>query len=108
MNQDETRAAVLETAAEILEVEEVSGADNFFDLGGDSLLAMKFVGRLRLAVGTKIPLALLVDQPDFDAFAAAVAQRPGRFARQDDAGNEEIAELRALVTRRPDGRARLG
>ena len=40
-------AAIAEVYAEMLEIEAPSVTDDFFDLGGDSLLATKMVGRIR-------------------------------------------------------------
>jgi acyl carrier protein len=42
--------------AEVLRVERVGIADNFFSLGGNSLTAVKLIARVRTEFGVKLPL----------------------------------------------------
>ncbi len=49
--------------AEILEVASVTPEDNFFKLGGHSLLVTKFVNRVRTRLGIEMDLRLLFDAP---------------------------------------------
>ncbi|MEU3253491.1 amino acid adenylation domain-containing protein [Streptomyces sp. NPDC006997] len=44
-----TEGALAEVFGQVLGVEQVSRTDNFFDLGGDSILALRLVGTARLA-----------------------------------------------------------
>lgn len=106
MEHDEIRAAVLEIGAEMLGISAVSEADNFFDLGGDSLLAMKFVGKVRLATGMKISVALLMKNPELGAFAEAASRIPVLEQTESRGGDDPIAELRTLIAQRADGHAR--
>ncbi|KAG0005733.1 hypothetical protein BGZ65_010276 [Modicella reniformis] len=48
---------------EILKVDKVGRHDNFFDLGGNSLLAVRLVSQIRTTMGFKIPLSTLFKSP---------------------------------------------
>ena len=48
---------------EVLKLDSVSGDDNFFTQGGDSLLAMKMVIELKNAFSLRIPIATLIPNP---------------------------------------------
>ncbi|MEV1292133.1 amino acid adenylation domain-containing protein [Pseudonocardia sp. NPDC049635] len=50
----DTEAAVTATVAELLGVERVSAVANFFEVGGNSLLAMRLVARLNERLGTSL------------------------------------------------------
>ncbi|MEK8146620.1 condensation domain-containing protein [Streptomyces sp. M10(2022)] len=54
------------------------GADaNFFDLGGDSLLATRLLARLRHSTGAEVPISALFDGPTPAMLAQRLADRPG-------------------------------
>ncbi len=60
---------------EILNVEEVSVIDDFFDLGGQSLMAARLVSQIHAATGHNIQLA--------DLFRAATVESLARLIQQD-------------------------
>ncbi|BCJ50212.1 hypothetical protein Asp14428_16870 [Actinoplanes sp. NBRC 14428] len=60
--------------AEVLNVSGVGLEDDFFQLGGHSLVATQIVTRLREALGTEIPIGTLLATPTLGAFAAAVQE----------------------------------
>jgi amino acid adenylation domain-containing protein len=78
------RTALEETIAaawrEVLNVPRVGVHDDFFALGGNSLVALRLLARLRQAVGAELPVAALLQGPTVERLARAVAER-GRQVR---------------------------
>ncbi|HEX8243800.1 MAG TPA: amino acid adenylation domain-containing protein, partial [Longimicrobium sp.] len=73
------RNAVEQRLAEIwrqvLDVERVGVHDDFFDLGGQSILAMRLVARVRDEVGADVAVAELLQAPTLAEMAAAITTR---------------------------------
>ncbi|MGW9266738.1 amino acid adenylation domain-containing protein, partial [Gordonia terrae] len=64
--------------AEVLGVEQVSVVDSFFDLGGNSLAAMRVAARAGAALGVEVSVRDLFDAPSVRELARRVADRvPG-------------------------------
>ena len=55
--------AMVRLWADILEISEIGVEDNFFDLGGHSLMMAKLVGRIKSHLNIDVPLRLLFDHP---------------------------------------------
>ncbi|OSY42585.1 Phthiocerol/phenolphthiocerol synthesis polyketide synthase type I PpsE [Streptomyces platensis] len=81
----------------VLGIEGIGVHDNFFDLRGDSLLALQLVSRIGAALGTTVSVALLVEHPTIAALAehidsgapsnaldVVVPLRPASDGKQDD------------------------
>ncbi|MDV6263453.1 non-ribosomal peptide synthetase [Rhodococcoides yunnanense] len=71
---EESVAAVF---AEVLGVERVGLDDDFFDLGGNSLIATRVVSRLGAALDSVVPLRALFEFSTVEALAARVASGQG-------------------------------
>jgi amino acid adenylation domain-containing protein len=59
---------------ELLDVKEFGVTDDFFDLGGDSLLAMQVLARIRKAFQVEVSIRSLFDGPSIDALCRAVEE----------------------------------
>src|SRR5262249_33929732 len=60
---------------EVLGVEKVAFSDNFFDLGGHSLLLAEVQSRLAERLGEEVPLLEIYSNPNVGALARALAAR---------------------------------
>ena len=100
----ETEEIVCGLFAEVLGVDRVGAEDSFFELGGDSLLAMRLIARVREALDAEVPIRGM-----FTATPAGIAELvEARAAGQGEPGVEmEISdELKALLPGTlPDGAA---
>ncbi|WP_327142336.1 non-ribosomal peptide synthase/polyketide synthase [Nocardia sp. NBC_01327] len=73
--------AVAQVFAELLGIERVGAADDFFALGGSSLLAARAVARLGVALDCDIPVRALFETRSVAALAAYAHQLSGAGAR---------------------------
>ncbi|MGW1893342.1 non-ribosomal peptide synthase/polyketide synthase [Streptomyces sp. NPDC002004] len=62
--------------ADVLDTGDVGAGDDFFALGGDSILAVRVTSRLRAAFGTEVSPRLLFTHPTVSALAAALGDPP--------------------------------
>jgi amino acid adenylation domain-containing protein len=72
--QTATEMVLAELWGEVLDVEKVGLQDNFFALGGHSLIATQLISRIRGKFGIELPLADLFEFPDIARFAPRVDQ----------------------------------
>ncbi len=69
--------AVASVFAEVLGVEQVGLDDDFFALGGNSLVATRVVARLGQTLDSRVPLRMLFDAPTVAALAARLEEAAG-------------------------------
>ncbi|MER5734014.1 condensation domain-containing protein, partial [Streptomyces sp. NPDC002138] len=81
--RDETERILADVWADVLGVERVGVHDNFFDLGGDSILTIQVVSRARQALGASLSPRLLFEAPTVAQLAAAVAPEDAAPAGTD-------------------------
>ncbi len=73
---------VAETFSEVLGVAEVGLDDDFFELGGNSLVATQLVSRIGSALDTQVPVRVLFESSTVVGLAARVARQSGSGARR--------------------------
>jgi amino acid adenylation domain-containing protein len=73
---DELEARLLALWSAVLGRKDIGPDDNFFDLGGQSLLAMRLVARAAAALGTELTLRDLFEAPTAAALAERIRGRP--------------------------------
>ncbi|GGK48897.1 hypothetical protein GCM10011322_39920 [Salinarimonas ramus] len=85
----EIEAVLLELWQDVLEIRKIDIRDDFFSLGGHSLLIIRIIARLRERLGVDLPLATFMDGPTIEEVAVAVT------ALMAQAGDD--ADLEALL-----------
>jgi amino acid adenylation domain-containing protein len=58
---------------DVLGIERIGAHDDFFDLGGQSILATRLVARLRVELGVDLPIGMLMQAPTVQSLARALA-----------------------------------
>jgi amino acid adenylation domain-containing protein/FkbM family methyltransferase len=89
----ETETKLARIWAELLKVKQIGVDDDFFDLGGQSLMAIKAVSRMRDVFGVDVQLRNLLERPTV-AGLAGVVDRLSWAAR---APSREIGEREEIV-----------
>ena len=79
--QTHTEEIVAGVFAEVLGVERVGVDDDFFALGGDSLIAIRVSARLQLALGREVPVRYLFDASTVGGLADYLHRHRGGAAR---------------------------
>ncbi|MEV6428724.1 amino acid adenylation domain-containing protein, partial [Nocardia sp. NPDC051463] len=68
---------VAQVFGEVLDLPRVGVDDDFFDLGGNSLIATQVVSRVGNALDTRVPVRMLFEAPTVAALAARVESQAG-------------------------------
>ncbi|MGA5541914.1 amino acid adenylation domain-containing protein [Mycobacterium sp. NPDC051198] len=79
--QTPTEKTVAEVFAEVLGLDRVGLDDDFFALGGDSLIAIRVSARLQLALGKDVPVRYLFDTPTVGRLAASLDRQQDEAVR---------------------------
>jgi acyl carrier protein len=73
---------------ELFGIERIGLEDNFFDLGGNSLLAIQLMAQLRQTFGLELPLNNLFEAPTVAGLATRIAE--SRLKEQEAAEIERL------------------
>ena len=94
--QSELEQQIAAIWAEVLRLPQVGLNDNFFDVGGHSLLAIQITSRVQAELGLEVPLVDVFQTESLRAYVeAASACRAGSAADFDDL-REFLSELEAI------------
>jgi len=86
---------------EILHLDRVGVRDNFFDLGGDSIMIVQIHQRLETELLREIPITTLFEHPTISALAEFLADDGTRGAERQQATADRAAKQRAALARQP-------
>ncbi len=90
--RDDVERRVTAVWSEVLGLERIGVLDDFFDLGGDSLMAGQVAVRLRREFGVNLPLHHLFEAPTVEAVARALSTQPRRNGSGGDVDMASIAK----------------
>jgi NAD(P)-dependent dehydrogenase (short-subunit alcohol dehydrogenase family)/acyl carrier protein len=97
---DELEEKIVSIWQELLGIQQLGVHDNFFDLGGDSLISLKVTSRLKKELGVDIPVVAIFEGPTVSALAKLIG--PSRNQEPD------YDESRARGERRKQRRRQKG
>ncbi|MFN0165019.1 MAG: phosphopantetheine-binding protein [Bryobacteraceae bacterium] len=89
---------------EVLGIEKVGLQDNFFDLGGHSLLMVRLQSRLGTVLSTHVPIIDLFRHPTVGALARHLSAKPGVRAASFQPVQQRAEKQRELLSRRAQQR----
>ena len=72
--RDAVERMLIEIWESMLAVQGISVTDNFFDLGGHSLAAVRVFSRIEAVLGKSLPIALLFESPTIETLAEKVRE----------------------------------
>lgn len=87
--RDELEQLQADIWAELLEAETIGISDDFFRIGGHSILATRLVARLRDYLQIQIPIRMIFDYPTIADFTDALRADPGT--------RRKLGEIQALL-----------
>lgn len=94
-SRDEIEFRLTRIWESLLGVEGVGVRDNFFDLGGHSLLGVRLASRIRKQFGCEVPLSFLLQSPTIERLAGVLRQDGPPLQRS------ALVPIRAEGTRAP-------
>ena len=97
--RSETERRLAELWQDLLRVRAIGVRDDFFALGGHSLMAVRLAARMEQAFGVTVPLAALLSNPTIELLASYIDSRRVR----DDSGLRSHTDV--LVPLQPKGAA---
>lgn len=90
--RNETEQTLAQIWQELLGIEGIGVFDDFFELGGDSLIGTQLISRVKTSFGVKLPTKCVYLHPTIQSMSEAVEQ-----ALVSQASSERISELLNLL-----------
>ncbi|MBL1224602.1 non-ribosomal peptide synthetase [Enterococcus sp. BWR-S5] len=87
---NELQHIIADIFAEVLNTEEVSITDNFFEIGGHSLRATQVINKLEAATAVRLPLRMLFSAPTVEQLSEIVQEQKQQTAYQPIPKAEEL------------------
>ncbi len=75
--RDETERQLVQIFKKLLDIPRVGVTDNFFDLGGHSLLTLRLLAEIERAFGKKPPLSAIFHYPTIEELAEKMKDEGG-------------------------------
>ncbi|MEO5563015.1 MAG: amino acid adenylation domain-containing protein [Chitinophagaceae bacterium] len=91
--RNETEAMIAGMLQELLDLEKVGAKDNFFILGGNSLLAIQLIARIRKKYKLQVPNKVIFQFPRVDQLAEYIDLFVEKVADKNDLVSYEVFEL---------------
>ena len=93
--QTNTEIRLAQIWSQVLDIPKIGAEDNFFDLGGDSVLASQVMIRVQSDLGTEIPMRCFFESPTLRNIAKAIDVRleSSDSNQLSQAQDEEVARL---------------
>ncbi|MET7836422.1 phosphopantetheine-binding protein, partial [Micromonospora sediminicola] len=88
---DDTAARLLRLWSEVLGVDEIGLDDDFFELGGNSLVAVQLIAQVRKVAGVKLPMRTLFDASTVRDMVANVEKARAAKPARNAAGIPKVA-----------------
>ena len=92
--------SIAEIWQELLGLESISIDDNFFDVGGHSVLLLHVHARLQSKIGARLPIAVLLQFPTVRTLARHLSNAPDGAAGEASAAMERANKQRDAIARR--------
>jgi len=104
--QNETERAIAEVWEDILSIDGIGIKDNFFDLGGNSLIGIELITQIRKALHLPtLPSYVLYEAPTIEAMAAFLSQQETPAQEQQEDRQERSDKRRESLKLRMRERA---
>ncbi|HRI15379.1 MAG TPA: acyl carrier protein, partial [Verrucomicrobiota bacterium] len=93
-------AALVQMWEALLPGVRITVTDNFFDLGGTSLLAVRLQHRLEDYLGRRVPIVTLFQNPTIQGLARILRTEGAQPSRMSAAISDRAAKQRQMMARR--------
>ncbi len=92
----ETETKLAQIWKDVLKKEQIGATDNFLELGGHSLFAIRVLGKISKTFGVRLPLRTLFDAPTVEGLAGII-ELEARLAALENMSEEDAAKLLASM-----------